>query len=133
MESYQVEARSQLPKELLPELGGIVEELSAQRKVRAGKKEYDFLVYPYYSEISNVLHRVYSALKPGGKIHWVVADAALYGVHIETQEHTAMIMKSIGFKDTKIHYMRKRGHRWVLSKRDGARKGLGEYHIEATK
>jgi hypothetical protein len=42
-------------------------------------------------------------------------------------------VESIEFKNVKIRLMRKRGHRWVLSKRDGAKAGLGEFHIVATK
>jgi hypothetical protein len=62
-----------------------------------------------------------------------VGDAALYGVHIETHEHTALMMREIGFQDVKINFLRKRGHRWILSKRDGSKEGLGEYYIEARK
>lgn len=130
---FQTRAKEALPKNLAHLLEPIVAELSIQRKERAGKKAYDYLIYPYYAEIGQVLKNVYQALEPNGKIHWVVADAALYGVHIETQEHTAMMMKELGYKDINIRYMRRRGHRWILSKRDGAKKGLGEYHIEAVK
>lgn len=132
-EENQNEQRSTLPKSLLFELDDIVIDLQKERKIRAGKKDYDYLVYPYYSEIKKVLSEIYRSLKAGGEIHWVVADAALYGVHIKTHLHTAIIMESIGFKDVEVIFMRKRGHRWVLSKRDGAKEGLGEYHIKAKK
>jgi len=131
--NYQESARDLIPNSLHSDLACIVEKLAIERTTRAGKKEYDYLIYPYYSQIFQVLKGVYRDLRPGGRVHWVVADAALYGVHIETHEHTALIMRAIGFQDVKINFMRKRGHRWVLSKRDGAKKGLGEYHIEATK
>jgi len=42
-------------------------------------------------------------------------------------------MKAIGFSEIEIKLIRKRGHRWVLNKRDGAKEGLGEYHIRAMK
>ncbi len=132
-EENQNEQRSTLPEILLLELDDIVIDLQKERKTRAGKKEYDYLVYPYYSEIKKVLSEIYRSLKTGGEIHWVVADAALYGVHIKTHLHTAIIMEDIGFKDVEVIFMRKRGHRWVLSKRDGAKEGLGEYHIKAKK
>lgn len=125
--------RSSLPAELLIELDEIVEDLGKERKTRAGKKEYDYLIYPYYSEIKQVLSELYRSLKQGGEVHWVVADAALYGVHIKTHLHTAQIMEQLGFKNIKIDFIRRRGHRWILSKRDGAKEGLGEYHINAVK
>ncbi|MCJ8342313.1 MAG: hypothetical protein MJH09_05625 [Cetobacterium sp.] len=42
-------------------------------------------------------------------------------------------MREIGFKDVAVEFIRKRGHRWILNKRDGAKEGLGEYHLTATK
>lgn len=125
--------RSMLPHELLEELDEIVSLLSDERKIRAGKKEYDYLIYPYYSEITKVLTELYRTLQTGGEIHWVVADAALYGVHIKTHLHTAEIMREIGFNNVSVEFLRKRGHRWILNKRDGAKEGLGEYHIKAMK
>jgi len=129
----QLSSRATLPAALLDELDDIVGLLTEQRKVRAGKKEYDYMVFPYYSEIKQVLSHLFQALKNGGEVHWVVADAALYGVHIKTQIHTAEIMKEIGFSEIEVKLIRKRGHRWILNKRDGAKEGLGEYHIKAKK
>lgn len=129
----QSNKRGDLPDRLLVELDDIVVDLGKERKTRAGKKEYDYLVYPYYSEIKKVLSELFRCLKVGGEVHWVIADSALYGIHIKTHEHTAIIMEDIGFSDIEVIFMRKRGHRWVLSKRDGAKEGLGEYHIKAKK
>jgi hypothetical protein len=112
---------------LREELTPIVDDL--QKKCRAGKKDYDLMVYPYYSQIKSVLKEIFRVLKSGGRVHWVVADAALYGVHLKTHEHTKTIMEAIGFSSVTIHFIRKRGHRWLLSKRQGAKEGLGEYHI----
>lgn len=132
-EAFQLACRSQLPILLLMELDEIVIALQNERKVRAGKKEYDYLIYPYYAEIKTVLAGLYRVLKSGGIIHWVVADAALYGVHLKTHLHTAEIMKELGFINVHIEFIRKRGHRWVLDKRDGAKEGLGEFHLTAYK
>lgn len=132
-DEYQLASRSELPDALLVELDAIVIELQGERKIRAGKKEYDYLVYPYYAQITRVLAGLYRVLKPGGVVHWVVADAALYGIHLKTHIHTAEIMKSLGFVNVTVEFMRRRGHRWVLDKRDGAKEGLGEYHLTAYK
>ncbi len=130
---FQTQKRNSLPFNLREELVLIVDELSEQKKHRAGKKDYDFLVYPYYSQIQLVLQEVFRVLKYGGQVHWVVGDAALYGIHLKTHQHTKTIMETIGFSEVTINFIRKRGHRWVLSKREGAKEGLGEYHIIAYK
>lgn len=130
---YQELHRSKLPKSLVLELTPLVTALSKERQIRAGKKEYDFLVYPYYSQITNVLQELFRVLKTGGCVHWVVADAALYGIHIKTHLHTSTLMKHMGFESVKIEFLRRRGHRWILNKRDGSKEGLGEYHIIAKK
>jgi len=131
--SYQLLQKDELPDVLTSELQEIVNELKKQKKSRAGKKEYDYLVYPYYGQIFSVIKELYRCLNRGGEIHWVVADAALYGVHIKTQEHTKVLMEAAGFRNVEISWMRQRGHRWILSKRDGAKEALGEYHISANK
>jgi DNA modification methylase len=130
---FQTQKRDSLPANLRAELRLIVDELSAQKKHRAGKKDYDFLVYPYYSQIQSVLQEIFRVLKSGGQLHWVIGDAALYGIHIKTHQHTKTIMETIGFSSVSVNFIRKRGHRWVLSKREGAKEGLGEYHIIAYK
>ena len=130
---YQNQCRDLLPHSLQKTLKPIVEQLQIERKNRAGKKDYNYLVYPYYAQIQSVLLELFRVLKTRGVIHWVIADAALYGVHIKTHIHTAELMRSIGFKDVKIIFIRKRGHRWKLKKRDGAEEGLGEYHVIAHK
>ncbi len=130
---YQQNSRASLPMSLLNELDMIVTDLQNEKKTRAGKKEYDYLIYLYYAEIKKVLSNLYRVLKDGGIVHWIVADAALYGVHIKTHLHTAEIMRHLGFEDIEIKFIRRRGHRWILSKRDGTKEGLGEYHLTACK
>jgi DNA modification methylase len=129
----QEEYRANLPAVLYAELDGLVSSLADQRKTRAGKKEYDYLVYPYFSQVTNVLRECYRCLKQGAAIHVMVADAALYGIHISTPQLLANLLAVIGFHQTSCDLIRKRGHRWILDKRDGSERGLGEYHVSATK
>ncbi|MDY6782636.1 MAG: DNA methyltransferase [Cyanobacteriota bacterium] len=130
---FQNKCKKFIVQPLLQGLEPIVAELQEVQQMRAGEKKYHFLIYPYYAEISKVLQEIYRILKKNGTINWIVADAALYGVHIKTHLHTAEIMHSTGFKNITINYIRKRGHRWILNKREGTKEGLGEYHISAQK
>ena len=132
-EAYQSESRAGVPCSLVSELDSLVDSLSEEKSGRAGKKEYDYLVYPYYNQISNILKECYRVLKPGARVHWVVSDAALYGHYVATHEHTLEIAERVGFSSTGYSLLRKRGHRWKLAKRDGAPGRLGEYYLTMTK
>ena len=105
--------------------------LEEKRRLHAGKKDYYRLVYPYFSQMQSVIRELRRVLKAGSPFHLVVADSALYGVHIDTQNFLAQLMSENGFQIIEIEHLRKRGERWVLKKRKGSKKGLGEYHIFA--
>jgi putative transposase len=61
------------------------------------------------------------------------SDAALYGVHVHTEQLLARLMSASGLEVKEITRLRDRGGRWVLAKRQGAADGLGEFHIHAVK
>ena len=130
---YQAACRRRVDGELHSELDEIILCLAEQRAARAGKKDYDYLIYPYYSQILDVISELHRVMKAEATINWVVADAALYGVHVKTHLHTARLLEHAGFANIKVTKMRSRGERWVLEKRDGAKEGLGEYHISANR
>jgi len=129
----QLDYRKNLPNDIIDNLDDIVSALRDERSCRAGKKEYDFLVYPYFSQMQDVLKESYRVLENNGDFHMMIADAALYGVHISTPQILSDIMTDIGFSDVECHFVRRRGHRWILNKRDGSKTGLGECHIYARK
>jgi DNA modification methylase len=125
--------RRSVPPSLYAELDGVVAQLTERKTERAGKKEYHALVYPYFGQIANVFRECQRCLRAGGVMHIMVADAALYGVHIATPQILASILRAIGLKDVTCDLVRCRGHRWVLAKREGSALGLGEYHVRAVK
>lgn len=125
----QAEYRSNIPACVLETADPAVEELSQRRKEKAGKKEYDFLVYPYLSQMQMVLRESHRTLGPNAPFHMMVSDAALYGVHLPAPQWLAAIMREIGFVDVRCEMVRPRGHRWILGKREGSPTGLGEYYV----
>ena len=127
----QSQYRDRIADALLPELDGIVTALTSERRLRAGKKEYDLIVYPYFAQMTRVLLEVQRCLVSGGRTHVVVADAAFYGIHVSTPQLLASAMSAMGFSGVQCIKLRDRGHRWILDKRDGSPTGLGEYHIVA--
>lgn len=129
----QAEYRAAIPRSVLPELDQIVRALAIERQRRPGKKEYDLLVYPYFSQILRVLQETLRCLKPGSGTHVVVADAAFYGIHVSTPQLLASMMAEMGYSSVACTKLRDRGHRWILDKRDGSPTGLGEYHVSAAR
>ena len=125
----QSKYRSEVTSCLLPHLDTIVCNLNRQRDVRAGKKEYDLLIYPYFAQMTQILRETLRCLGKRGEVHIVVADAAFYGIHISTPQLLATIMSELGFKSVQCRKLRDRGQRWVLKKREGSPIGLGEYHL----
>jgi DNA modification methylase len=129
----QGQCRAAIPPRLCGALDPLVQELAARRLTKAGKKEYDLLVYPYFAQMTTVLRECWRCLRPGAGLHVLVADAALYGVHLSTPQFLWAIIQELGFRNASCTLVRRRGHRWVLSKREGSQQGLGEYHISAIK
>jgi hypothetical protein len=121
--------RINTPPSIRKELDSYQETLKEKKKVKAGKKAYENLIYPYFYQMTNVLKSAFAVLKPKSPAHIIVSDAALYGVHIKTQHILATIMDIIGYNNITITKLRSRGTRWQLKKREGSKEGLGEYHI----
>jgi len=124
-ESY----RSTLSAIILRDVDQAVKELRTKRSEKAGKKEYDLLVYPYLSQMQSVIKECQRVLVSGAPFHMMVSDAALYGVHLPAPQWLAQIMRESGYTDVECEMVRPRGHRWVLEKREGSATGLGEYHV----
>ena len=131
-ESQDVLAQK-LPPSLQKLLQPIVAELKTIKKTKPSKKDYDLIIYPYLAQMKEVLTHCYNGLRKNGEIHIVVSDAAFYGIHIDTQEFLAEILKDIGFRDVSVDQMRARGERWILEKRKSSGKQLGEYEITGVK
>lgn len=127
--TLQEQYRNTLPVLVQKAADNAVKLLVERRKEKAGKKEYDFLIYPYLSQMKNVLAETYRTLKSGAPFHMMVSDAALYGVHIPAPQWLAEIMVEVGFRNVQCEMIRPRGHRWILDKRAGSDEGLGEYYV----
>ena len=129
----QLEYRAEIALGVLSELDAIVGKLNQLRDFRAGKKEYYLLVFPYFAQMTRILIETLRCLREDAEAHIVVADSALYGVHISTPQILAAIMSEIGYKSVTCRKLRDRGQRWVLEKREGSPIGLGEFHLSGTR
>ena len=109
----------------------LVDDLEQQKHKRARKKDYYRLIYPYFAQMQTVFRELRRVLKPDSDIHIIVADAALYGVHLQTEKLLAELMEENGLQVLEVQNLRSRGGRWKLEKRQGANKSLGEFRIHA--
>lgn len=125
--------RAGVPERIRPELDSLFAAISEESRHRAGHKEYHLLLYPYFAQMTHVLSECVRTLRSGAPLHLVVADAAFYGVHVSTPQLLAELISILGCRDVQCDLIRRRGHRWILDKRDGSKQGLGEYHIRARK
>lgn len=127
----QTEFSASLSESLRSDLKPLIERLKQRRQHKAGKKDYHLLVYPYFAQMRNVFLELRRVLRPRSNFHLIVADSALYGVHMPTHQLLASLMAETGFEVVAVQNMRARGDRWVLKKRQGAGKPLGEFHVYA--
>lgn len=124
--------RDETPASVRSVLDGYQRELSIRRQRKAGKKEYDSLIYPYFAQMSRVMMSAATALKADSQVRIILSDAALYGVHIKAHEILGAILEALGYGEVRLRKLRARGTRWVLDKREGSPDGLGEYELTAT-
>ena len=129
----QAEYRDNVPVAIRGRCDDLVAQLNAERQLRPGKKEYNLLVYPYFSQLTDVLRECYRCMATGASFHMMVSDAAFYGIHVSAPQLISEVLSFLGFADADCSLVRKRGHRWILDKRDGSSTGLGEYHVRATR
>jgi hypothetical protein len=113
-------------------LAPIRDELAEARADRKRSKDYDRLVFPYFAQMTSVLRESVRVLRPGSPMHIVVSDAALYGVHIHTEQLIVQILDELGCSQTMVVRLRSRGDRWILDKRTGSSEPLGEFWIKTT-
>ncbi|MBK9039195.1 MAG: site-specific DNA-methyltransferase [Bdellovibrionales bacterium] len=113
----QQEYRIEIPSVVHDELDQVVCALGEKRTERAGKKEYDFLVYPYFAQMVRVLRECFRVMRHGAPIHIVVADSALIWHTYQAPQILSRILEEICFENIECTLVRKRGHRWILEKR----------------
>jgi hypothetical protein len=107
-------ARGQL--EAFPEAYGVIGEIANQlelaRRSRRRGKPYSDLVWTYFGDVTACLRQVAKALKPGGRLVWVIGESAPYGVLLDTPSLTNSIATGLGFEPVEDLVLGTRGTQW---------------------
>jgi DNA modification methylase len=101
-----------LSPQVYSKLKKIITDLAAEKKIKKGKKNYDWMVAGYFNDIFEVLQECSRVMKSGSQMHWVLGDSAPYGFHIATEKYIAEIALSLGFASYTEEVLRSRGDKW---------------------
>jgi hypothetical protein len=80
---------------------------------RPGRKRYDLMTLGYFDGLTQVLANLAPALRPGGRLYWVLGDSAPYGAHVPTEEFLGRLAVGVGFRRWRVHPLRTRGGKWA--------------------
>lgn len=100
---------------LLPiedDLRAVVSELDAVRMTKGGKKPYHLMIAFYMLDMANVIVSLRRALRPGGRMCFVVGDSAPYGVHIPIDNWLGRLAVEAGFTSFSFEKLRDRNVKW---------------------
>jgi len=80
-------------------------------------------VHKYFVDIRQHLRSLYPAVKPGGRVFYIVGNSKFYDTLVPTEQVYAYLLKEAGFCDVRVDMLRKRN----------SKKELFEYLVSAQK
>jgi DNA modification methylase len=110
-ELLRSEIKGVAPK-VYEKLSKTIDSLSSEKKIKKGKKNYDWMVAGYFNDIYEVLEECSRVMKKGSQMHWVLGDSAPYGFHVPTEKFIAEIALGLGFASYSEEKLRVRGQKW---------------------
>jgi DNA modification methylase len=102
----------EMDEKLKKKLISISENLKKIKHTRGGKKDYDIMTIGYFNDMFRSMEEIYRVLNDGAYFCMILGDSAPYGIYIPTDIYLSKIGKSIGFRESKIYELRKRGGKW---------------------
>jgi hypothetical protein len=94
------------------ELRPIVAELSKQKELHGGKKNYDSMVVHYFYDMAAVWKQLRRIARNGSRVCFVLGDSAPYGVYVPVDRWHGELAKAAGFKDYEFKKLRDRNLKW---------------------
>lgn len=94
------------------ELVSVYEQLSEERLLHGGKKNYHLMVAGYFSDMAQVWKALRRVCARGAKLCFVIGDSAPYGIHVPVEKWLGELAMSVGFTDYKFYKTRDRNVKW---------------------
>lgn len=107
----KAEIRDAAPK-IHKDLMKTIYALGVEKKLKKGKKNYDWMVAGYFNGIFDILAECARTVKVGGEMNWVLGDSAPYGIHIPTEKFIGDLALELGFSSYSEEILRTRGDKW---------------------
>lgn len=120
MRAYGAAAEQELRSTLLAPIAAEIEcayrELEELREIRAGKKNYHWMIVAYFTDLAKTWAALRRVCVPGAKVCFVVGDSAPYGVHVPVERWLGELALASGFNSWEFEKLRDRNNKWLNRK-----------------
>ena len=107
----EVLAASEL-KPIRPDIFKICNQLSQERHLHGGKKNYHLMVACYFLDIAKVWMALRRVCQHPSKVCFVIGDSAPYGIYIPVVEWMGKLAEAAGFESFEFQKTRDRNVKW---------------------
>jgi DNA modification methylase len=94
------------------EIACLIQKIVNARRAVDGEKRFDLVAAGYFRDMVQVLTKCRPVLRTGARMHMVLGDSALFGVHVPTDELMGRLGLASGFRAFRIETLRSRGNKW---------------------
>ncbi|MFM2062695.1 MAG: hypothetical protein RLZZ507_2365 [Cyanobacteriota bacterium] len=90
----------------------IFQELSQERHLHGGKKNYHLMIACYFFDMAKVWIALRRVCKSPSKVCFVIGDSAPYGIYVPVIEWMGLLAKAAGFESYEFDKIRDRNVKW---------------------
>ncbi len=94
------------------EILAVCNQLSQERRLHGGKKNYHLMVGCYFADMAKVWLALRRVCKSPSTVCFVIGDSAPYGVHVPVIEWLGKLAQSAGFEAFEFEKIRDRNVKW---------------------
>jgi len=94
------------------QLRPMIAELTRQKTLHGGKKNYDSMVVHYFYDMAEVWRQLRRVCRDNSRICFVLGDSAPYGVYVPVDLFHGQLAIAAGFRDYEFKKLRDRNLKW---------------------